>query len=51
MSASPQALAAVRAVKNRHRWGTYAAWRYAKKQGVSVSMYLLAMHIEKGRQS
>lgn len=50
MSASEQARAAVRAVKNRKRWGVQAAWRYAEKRGVTRLMYLFAMHVETNRE-
>ena len=45
MNASAQALAAVRAAKNRIRWGEYAALRYIEKRGVTYSMYLVALRV------
>ena len=46
MTASAQAVAAIRAAKNRTRWGDYAALRYAEKRGVPFRMYLIAVNNE-----
>jgi len=44
--ATPQACAAVRAAKNLHRWGVYAAYQYAIRRGASRSMVDIAARIE-----
>lgn len=49
MTASAQAVAAIRAAKNRTRWGAYAAERYAEKRGVPFPMYLVAVRVETER--
>lgn len=51
MSASPQALAAVRAAKNERRWGVYATYRYLTKRGVTFQMYMAATSFESRRKS
>jgi len=48
MSASPQAIAAVRAAKNRERWGDFATFRYLEKNGVSDTMWSMARWHEIG---
>lgn len=48
MSASPQAIAAVRAAKNRERWGDFATFRYLEKHGVPDSMWSIARWHEIG---
>jgi hypothetical protein len=40
------AAAAIRAAKNRRRWGGFAALRYAEKNGASLFMYCTALRIE-----
>ena len=47
--ATPQALAAVKAAKNGHRWGWWAARQYAEKRGVTPLMWYHALRIECGR--
>lgn len=47
--ASKQAIAAVRAAKNYDRWGAYAATVYASRNGVSVSMFCMALGFEQQR--
>ena len=51
MSASAQALAAVRAAKNRIRWGEYAALRYIENHRVPYRMYILAVANELAREA
>lgn len=51
MTASAQALAAVRAAKNRNRWGEYAALRYIENHRVPYRMYLLAIVNELAREA
>lgn len=51
MSASAQALAAVRAAKNRIRWGEFAALRYIEKHSVPYRMYILAVVNELAREA
>jgi hypothetical protein len=46
MSASAQALAAVKAAKNAPRWGDYAAMRYAQRHLVPARMYVRALVTE-----
>ena len=46
MTASAQAVAAIRAAKHRRQWGDYAALRYAEKRGVPFRMYLIAVNNE-----
>lgn len=48
MSASPQAIAAVRAAKNRERWGDFATFRYLEKHGVPDNMWSIARWHEIG---
>lgn len=47
MNASPQAIAAVRAAKNRRRWGTYATERYLEKNNVPALMWNIARNVER----
>jgi hypothetical protein len=46
MSASHQALAAVRAAKNAKRWGDFAAMRFAQRNFVPARMYVRALVTE-----
>lgn len=51
MTASTQAVAAIRADKNRRQWGEFASLRYAEKRGVPFPMYLVAVRVETARKS
>lgn len=37
---------AIRAAQNWHRWGRYAATRYAQKNGVPLTLVRLARQLE-----
>jgi hypothetical protein len=50
MSATPQALAAVRAIKNAKRWGPLPAFLYARKHG-AVAHALAVINFEMRRIS
>ena len=51
MTASAQAVAAVIAAKHAHKWGDYAAVRYAEKRGATFRMYMIALRVELQRKS
>lgn len=50
MSASPQAIAAVKAAKNAKRWGEFAARRYAERHG-ALKQFLVALGFEWQREA
>jgi hypothetical protein len=41
---------AVHAARNARRWGTYAAARYAARRKVPVTLFLLALRLERAQQ-
>jgi hypothetical protein len=41
-----QASVAIRAAKNRYKWGRYMARRYCEKRGVSHRLYRIACQCE-----
>jgi hypothetical protein len=43
---NPKAIAAIRAARNLHQWGTYAAIRYAQKHGVTLRVLKVALWCE-----
>lgn len=43
---SNQAKIAIRAAKNRSRWGKYAARSYCMRRGVPLALYRLACQLE-----
>ena len=45
----PHAIAAIRAAKNRTRWGRWATYRYLSNRGVPTYLYALALNLEGGR--
>ena len=50
MTATPQAIAAVRAAKNVRTWGAYAALVYAEKRG-AIKHFEQAFYFEQRRQA
>lgn len=46
MTISPQAAMAIRAAKNRGRWGRWATARYLAKRGVPLGLYQIAVILE-----
>lgn len=50
MTATPQAIAAVRAIKNGQQWGLDAALRYVEKRG-AINHYFHALMFESKRRS
>ena len=51
MTASAQAVAAIRAAKHRRQWGDYASFRYAERRGVPFKTYLIALRVELQRKA
>ena len=49
--ATPEALAAIRAAKNLHRWGTWATTRFIEKRNVPRRLFLAALSFEARRRS
>lgn len=43
--------AAIKAAKSIHKWGWYAAKRYAQKRGVSAQLWRIVVHNEVLRAS
>ena len=48
MTISPQAVMAIRAARNRRRWGRWATARYLAKRGVPLRLYQIAIALEGG---
>lgn len=42
---------AIRAAKNRYKWGRYAARRYTEKRGVPAGLYRLACQLAAGNKA
>lgn len=51
MSASRQAIAAVRGVKNLHRWGHFSTMRFLVKSGVTYDLFRVCVSFEDRRKS
>ena len=49
--ATPEAIAAIRAAKNLHRWGAWATTRFLEKRNVPWRLYLAALKFEARRSS
>ena len=43
-----QAIDAIRAAKNRSRWGRWATHRFLAKRNVHIYLFALALNLEKG---
>ena len=46
MKATQGAIAAVKAAKNEHNWGTFAALRFAVRNGATLGMFDKARQVE-----
>ena len=48
MTMNEQAAVAIRAARNRGRWGRWATARYLAKRGVPLRLYQIAVALEGG---
>ena len=45
-----QAKHAIRAARNKHKWGRHAAQRYSQRRGVPAGLYRLACQLEASKE-